>query len=84
MYNFNVVLICDRSYNRDNVNILSEDLEYTSTKYFNAMYESLNELCEKVYVYTEIKPFLEKIKQHKNDIVFSAIWSGKKSRNRKI
>ena len=34
MYNFNAVLVCDRSYDRDNVNIWSHDLEYTSTKYF--------------------------------------------------
>ncbi len=83
MYNFNAVLVCDRSFNRDNVNIWSRDLEYTSTKYFEAIYSSLRHLCPKVYVYTEIEDFELNISLHKNDVVFAAIWSGKNSRNRK-
>ena len=83
MYNFNAVLVCDRSYDRDNVNIWSHDLEYTSTKYFKEIYSSLKELCPNVYVYTEIEDFESNISRHKDDVVFAAIWSGKYSRNRK-
>ena len=83
MFQFNAVLICDRVYNRDCVNILSEDLEYTSTRYFEAIYDSLSKLCPKVYIYNEIEPFLDNISNHLDDVVFAAIWSGKKSRNRK-
>lgn len=83
MYNFNAVLVCDRSYSRENVNIWSNDLEYTSTKYFDAIYGSLKELCPNVFVYTDIAEFELNIALHKNDVVFAAIWSGKYSRNRK-
>lgn len=83
MYNFNAVLVCDRSYNRDNVNIWSDDLEYTSTKYYEHIYNSLVQLCPQVIVYTDISTFARNIAKHINDVVFSAIWSGKESRNRK-
>ncbi len=83
MYNFNAVLVCDRSYNRDNVNIWSYDLEYTSTMYFEEIYSSLKKLCPHVYVYTAIEDFVSNVSMHKKDVVFAAIWSGKHSRNRK-
>lgn len=83
MFNFNAVLICDRSYNRNNVNIWSYDLEYTSTRYFESIYNSLCELCQEVFVYTDIKDFESHIDNHLKDVVFAAIWSGKESRNRK-
>lgn len=83
MFNFNAVLVCDRSYSRDSVNIWSNDLEYTSTKYFDAIYRSLRELCVNVIVYTDIKDFESNVDYHLNDVVLAAIWSGKESRNRK-
>lgn len=83
MFDFNAVLVCDRSYNRDNVNIWSYDLEYTSTRYFDAIYKSLCELCNNVTVYNDIKDFESRVDNHIKDVVLAAIWSGKESRNRK-
>lgn len=83
MFDFNAVLVCDRSYNRNNVNIWSDDLEYTSTRYFDAIYKSLCELCNKVAVYDDIKDFESHVDNHIEDVVLAAIWSGKESRNRK-
>jgi D-alanine-D-alanine ligase len=78
-----IVLVCDRIENRSNINILSTDLEFTSPQYFNALYTSAKALTEDVIVYENPSDLINNIQQHKNDIVFSAIWSGKLSRNRK-
>lgn len=79
----NVVLICDRVSSREGINILSDNLEFTSDAYFNAIKTALENNAPKVYHYEDPSDFLENINLHKNDIVISAIWSGTKSRNRK-
>lgn len=79
----NVVLICDRVNDRNNINILSDNLEFTSNTYFNAMSTALEQISKKVYYYETLDSFINNIKVHKDDIVISAIWSGTKSRNRK-
>lgn len=79
----NIVLICDRVSNREGISILSDNLEFTSDTYFNAIKIALENNAPKVYYYEDPSDFLENIHLHKNDIVISAIWSGTKSRNRK-
>lgn len=79
----NVVLICDRVNDRLGINILSDDLEFTSNTYFHAISNALEKNCIKVYYYETLEAFINNIQLHKNDIVISAIWSGTKSRNRK-
>ena len=79
----NVVLICDRVYTRDNINILSDNLEFTSNNYFSAISGALEKCAPKVFYYENPNDFIDNIHIHKNDIVISAIWSGTKSRNRK-
>lgn len=81
--NKNVVLICDRVSSRKEINILSDNLEFTSDIYFKSLKESLEEISPKVFYYESPEDFINNIKSHKNDIVISAIWSGVKSRNRK-
>lgn len=81
--NRNVVLICDRVKDREGINILSNNLEFTSNTYFSAISGALERNCPKVYYYESLDTFINNIKIHKNDIVISAIWSGTKSRNRK-
>lgn len=79
----NVVLICDRVSSRKGINILSDNLEFTSDIYFESLKESLEQISPKVYYYDSPKDFINNIKFHQKDIVISAIWSGVKSRNRK-
>ena len=79
----NVVLICDRVHNRDGINILSDNLEFTSDTYFTALKSALDNKCTHTYYYESLDSFIDNIQSHKNDIVISAIWSGTKSRNRK-
>ena len=79
----NIVLICDLVENREGVTIKTNNLEFTSPRYFNAIMESLKELSNSVIHYENPKDFIDNITKHKNDIVISAIWSGTESRNRK-
>lgn len=79
----NIVLICDLIENRDGVTIKTNNLEFTSPKYFNTIMESLQNICDSVIHYQSPQEFINNIEQHKNDIVISAIWSGTDSRNRK-
>lgn len=79
----NIVLICDRVSNRDGINLYSDNLEFTSNTYFNAISKALKECASKIYFYEQPSEFIDNIGKHKDDIVISAIWSGTKSRNRK-
>lgn len=77
------VLICDLVENRDGVNIQSNNLEFTSPRYFSAIMNSLKEIFTEVIHYEEPQDFINNISKHINDVVISAIWSGTNSRNRK-
>ena len=78
-----IVLIVDRVYSRNNVNIYTDNLEFTSNAYYSAIEKAIISLNRKYYVYNSPKEFIDNINKHKDSIVFSAIWSGKLSRNRK-
>lgn len=79
----NIVLICDLVENRNGVTINTNNLEFTSPRYFSTIMSSLREIAENVYHYEDPQDFIDNIDKHKNDIVISAIWSGTDSRNRK-
>ena len=79
----NIVLICDLVENRDGVTIKTNNLEFTSPRYFNTIMESLRKISRQVIHYDNPQDFIENIEKHKKDIVISAIWSGTDSRNRK-
>lgn len=81
--NRKVVLICDRVANRDDINLYSDNLEFTSNTYFNAISNALEQYAPYTYYYEQPSEFINNIEKHKDDIVISAIWSGTKSRNRK-
>lgn len=78
-----IVLVCDRVSNRDGVNIFTTNLEFTSNVYYNALYGAAKELTDKVTVYQSPSEFEKNIQKHVDDIIFTAIWSGELSRNRK-
>lgn len=79
----NIVLIVDRVSSRKNVDIYTDTLEFTSNVYFEALEKALKYTNRKYYIYNSPDEFIDNISKHKNDIVFSAIWSGTSSRNRK-
>lgn len=79
----NIVLIVDRISSRKNVDIYTDTLEFTSNVYFEALEKALKYTNRKYYIYNSPDEFIDNISKHKNNIVFSAIWSGTLSRNRK-
>ena len=83
MLNRGLVVVCDRAWSRDDVSIRSDDLEFTSQVYFNALQGALHRISDRVAVYESPKAFIDNIRSHRNDVVFTAIWSGRRSRNRK-
>lgn len=78
-----IVLVCDRVDMRKDVNIFTTNLEFTSLAYFTALYNAAYTLTNNVTVYESPTELEKNIANHKSDIVFSAIWSGELSRNRK-
>ena len=78
-----IVLVCDRVENRKDVNIFTTNLEFTSSAYFTALYNAVCTLTNNITVYESPTAFEKNIANHERDIVFSAIWSGELSRNRK-
>ena len=81
--NKNVVLICDRRKNSEPVTIKSNNLEFSAEIYFQTISNSLKEISPQLSIYDDPQEFMDNIVLHQNDIVFSAIWSGTDSRNRK-
>lgn len=79
----NIVLLCDVRKTDAPVTIYSNDLEFSADIYAQTIKQSLENIAKKVYIYDNPKDFIDNISKHKNDIVFSAIWSGTDSRNRK-
>lgn len=79
----NIVIVCDRVDCRKDVGIFTTNLEFTSNVYFNTLYTAALELSKTVTVYSSPCEFEKNIHKHTHDIVFSAIWSGELSRNRK-
>lgn len=83
MKNRDIVVIVDRVKDRSNVDIYTDNLEFTSDVYFEALEDALIQSGRKYYIYNSPREFINRISEHKNAIVFSAIWSGTMSRNRK-
>lgn len=78
----NIVLIADRTYyNDDDINIDSNNLEMITDDYFEDVYNGLSSFAENVFHYNDLKSFINNIRQHEDDIVFT-IYGGKNSRNR--
>ena len=55
--------------------LYSNNLEFSTKLYFDTIVESLKKSCNQLYVYDNPKEFMDNIAIHKNDIVFSAIWT---------
>ena len=64
--NENIVLLCDTRGADETVTLYSNNLEFSTKLYFDTIVESLKKSC---------KEFMDNIAIHKNDIVFSAIWT---------
>ncbi|PWK68317.1 D-alanine-D-alanine ligase [Mucilaginibacter oryzae] len=77
-----IVLIADTIKTFKNVDLATDDLEFTEEPYFNSILNGLKRVCREVIHYDDPGLFINNIAKHKIDIVFS-LWSGRKSRNRR-
>ena len=68
-------LLCDTREADETVTLYSNNLEFSTKLYFDTIVESLKKSCNQLYVYDNPKEFMDNIAIHKNDIVFSAIWT---------
>jgi D-alanine-D-alanine ligase len=76
------VLIADKTYdNISNMNTISNKLEMIDDEYFNDVFIGLSNIFKSVKHYNTPKEFINNIKQHKNDFVFT-VYGGYGSRNR--
>lgn len=78
----NIVLIADRVENHKDSTIYSKDLEKLEDVYFNGLLKGLIEISNNVFEYESPEEFINNIKKHKNDLIFT-LWSGENSRNRR-
>lgn len=78
-----IVLVCDRVDSLSEIDLYSDNLEFTSPVYYNALYAALCECARQVHVYSSPKELIDNIALHQDSLVLSAIWSGVQSRNRK-
>lgn len=77
-----IVLLADRIFKSSNsIDINSCDLEKISDEYFFSIYKSLNKIASKVTHYNTLQCFIDSIKLHKDEVVFT-IYGGAVSRNR--
>lgn len=82
MLDYNIVLIADRIYkNKNQLDMTSNQLEKIDDSYFSHIFNALSRISNKVTHYSELSDFIDRIKEHKNDIVFT-IYGGDSSRNR--
>lgn len=79
----NIVFIADFIPSHSNPSEQSTDFEKMTEKSFNRMYSALQSIGHKIIHYHSPKDFLNQIKSHSNDIIFSLEWSGELSHNRK-
>lgn len=77
-----IVFIAECLKNHDDITLVNKDLEFLSEDYFDAIITAFNVNKYEYVVYHDIEVFIEHIKLHKNDIVFS-LWSGTSYRGRK-
>jgi D-alanine-D-alanine ligase len=77
-----VVLLADRSDNRQSLSLETRDLELTESDYFADLQSAISSRCRSCRHYADLPIFIDDIDQYKEAIVFS-IWSGQCSRSRR-
>jgi len=78
----NVVLIADRIFlSYDNVEAEADTLWNDTHEYFFQTFKGLSALSKSVTHYNTLKEFIDNVRQHKHDLVFT-IYGGRRSGKR--
>lgn len=81
--NKRIVIIAEKNEIGENINQFSVELDYSSKHVTESIIMALQNLGYTVIYYSSPKEFQDNIKLHKNDIVFSTLWGGYHSRNKR-
>ena len=78
-----IVVIAEMNEYTSETNIYSDSLDYSTKKVTTEIIDALHKMNYDVCYYPNPQEFINKINLHKNDIVFSTLWGGRHSRNKR-
>lgn len=78
-----VVIIAEKRILPKNVDLFSNELDFSSEGVTNRILKAFEVQGVPTYYYDSPKDFLDNISNHQNDIVLSALWGGRHSRNKR-
>lgn len=78
-----VVIIAEKREINSSLNMYSEELDFSSLKVTTDIINALKLLDYKITYYTSPEIFIQNIAQHRDSIVFSNLWGGHHSRNKR-
>lgn len=78
-----IVVIAEMNEYTSATNMYSEELDFSTKKVTTDIINALQEKGYNVCHYKTPKDFIDNITYHKNDIVFSTLWGGHHSRNKR-
>lgn len=78
-----VVIIAERRMLSGKTTMFSNELDFSSITVTDRILEAFDHLGIPTFYYESPKAFLDHIGQHQNDVVFSALWGGYHSRNKR-
>lgn len=81
--NRKIVIIAEMVKYTSQTNMYSNELDYSTVKITTDFIKTLQELEYEVVYYENPQKFIDNITLHKEDIVFSTLWGGKHSRNKR-
>jgi len=78
-----IVIIAEKRILPKNLNMFSNELDFSSKDVTNRIISAFESRRIPTYYYPSPKEFLDNIRLHQNDVVFSALWGGYHSRNKR-
>lgn len=78
-----IVIIAEKRILSQDVNMFSNELDFSSENVTNRIISAFESRGIPIYYYPSPKEFLDNIRIHQNDVVFSALWGGYHSRNKR-
>ena len=79
----NVVVIAEKREFTNNTTFLSQEIDYSSKKCTNGIIKAISLAGFNCIYYSSPEKFCYNIKRHKNDLIFTTLWGGPHSRNKR-
>lgn len=78
-----IVIIAEKRQLHSEINMYSEELDFSSLKVTTDIINAIESLDYPVVYYDSPTSFVQNITQHRNSIVFTNLWGGRHSRNKR-